>query len=85
MTGSRKGVVRIPRSALLSQDVARRKGEVFSLDNGFARRRAVATGSIEGEQVEIVSGLRAGETVVTRGAFLLSDGDPVKVAGNGGP
>lgn len=84
VTGSRKGVVRIPRSALLSQDVARRKGEVFSLDNGIARRRAVATGSIEGEQVEIVSGLRPGETVVTRGAFLLSDGDPVKVAGNGG-
>ena len=84
VTGSRKGVVRIPRSALLSQDVARRKGEVFSLDNGFARRRAVATGSIEGEQVEIVSGLRAGETVAPRAAFLLSDGDPVKVAGNGG-
>ena len=84
VTGSRKGVVRIPRSALLSQDVALRKGEVFCLDNGIARRRTVATGSIEEEQVEIVSGLRPGETVVTRGAFLLSDGDPVKVAGNGG-
>jgi len=84
VTGSRKGVVRIPRSALLSQDVARRKGEVFLLDNNVARRRAVATGSIEGEIVEIVSGLRPGETVVTRGAFLLSDGDAVKVSGNGG-
>jgi len=84
VTGSRKGVVRIPRSALLSRDVARGKGEVFFIDNGIARRRAVATGSIEAEQVEIVSGLRAGDPVVTRGAFLLSDGDPVKVAGNGG-
>ena len=84
VTGSRKGVVRIPRSALLSRDVARRKGEVFFIDNGVARRLAVSTGSIEAEQVEIVSGLRAGDPVVTRGAFLLSDGDPVKVAGNGG-
>lgn len=84
VTGSRKGVVRIPRSALLSQDVARRKGEVYFLDNNIARRRAVTTGSIEGEQVEIVSGLRPGDSVVTRGAFLLSDGDAVKVSGNGG-
>lgn len=84
LTGSRRGVVRIPRPALLSQDVARRKAEVFLLDNNVARRRAVATGSVEGEFVEIVSGLRPGEAIVTRGAFLLSDGDAVKVAGNGG-
>jgi len=84
VTGSRKGVVRVPRSALLSQDVPRRKGEVFYLDNNIARRRVVATGAIDGEQVEIVSGLRADDPVVTRGAFLLSDGDAVKVAGNGG-
>lgn len=84
VTGSRKGVVRIPRSALLSQDVSRRKGEVYFLDNNIARRREVTTGSIEGEQVEIVSGLRPGDSVVTRGAFLLSDGDAVKVSGNGG-
>lgn len=84
VTGFRKGIVRIPRSALLSQDVARRKGEVFYLDNNIARRRVVATGSIEGEQAEIVSGLQPGDSVVTRGAFLLSDGDEVKVAGNGG-
>ena len=84
VTGSRKGVVRIPRSALLSQDVARGKGEVFYLDNNIAHRRVVATGTIDGDQVEIVSGLRPGDPVVTRGAFLLTDGDAVNVAGNGG-
>ncbi|MFA6148437.1 MAG: efflux RND transporter periplasmic adaptor subunit [bacterium] len=84
VTGSRRGVVRIPRSALLSQDVARRKGEVFLLDNNVARRRVVTTGSTEGELVEIVSGVRPGDRVATRGAFLLSEGDAVKVAGNGG-
>jgi RND family efflux transporter MFP subunit len=79
-TGDRKGVVRIPRTALLSWNVAARKGEVFVVDNNVARRRGVTTGAVQGDLVEIPSGLRSGETVVTRGAFLISDGDAVKVA-----
>ncbi|MHB8782093.1 MAG: efflux RND transporter periplasmic adaptor subunit [Desulfobacteria bacterium] len=77
-TGVRKGVVQVPRTALLSWNVAARKGEVFVVDN-VARRRGVTTGAVQGDRVEIPSGLRSGETVVTRGAFLLSDGDAVKV------
>jgi len=81
-TGVRKGVVLIPRTALLSWNVAARKGEVFVVDN-VARRRGVVTGTVQGDRVEIPSGLRPGETVVTRGAFLLSDGDAVKIAAAG--
>ena len=83
VTGGRKGVVLVPRTALLSWNVAARKGEVFVADNNVARRRGVATGAVQGDRVEIPSGLRSGETVVTRGAFLLSDGDAVKVAAAG--
>ncbi|MHB1012075.1 MAG: efflux RND transporter periplasmic adaptor subunit, partial [Desulfobacteria bacterium] len=79
-TGVRKGVVQVPRTALLSWNVAARKGEVFVVDNNVARRRGITTGAVQGDRVEIPSGLRSGETVVTRGAFLLSDGDAVKVA-----
>jgi len=79
-TGVRKGVVQVPRTALLSWNVAARKGEVFVVDNNVARRRGVTTGTVQGDLVEIPSGLRSGETVVTRGAYLLSDGDAVKVA-----
>jgi RND family efflux transporter MFP subunit len=82
-TGRRKGVVLVPRTALLSWNVAARKGEVFVVDNNVARRRGVATGAVEGDRVEIPAGLRSGETVVTRGAFLLSDGDAVKIAAPG--
>ena len=82
-TGGRKGVVLVPRAALLSWSVAARKGEVFVVDNNVARRRGVSTGAVQGDRVEIPSGLRPGETVVTRGAFLLSDGDAVKVAAAG--
>ncbi|MBI5904561.1 MAG: efflux RND transporter periplasmic adaptor subunit [Deltaproteobacteria bacterium] len=84
VTGARKGVVLIPRESLLSWDVSGRRGEVFLVDNGVARRRAVATGAVQGGAVEIPSGLPPGAPVITRGGFLLSDGDAVKVAGNGG-
>lgn len=83
VTGGRKGVVQVPRTALLSWNVAARKGEVFVVDNNVARRRGVTTGTIQGDRVEIPSGLRSGESVVTRGAFLLSDGDAVKAAAAG--
>ena len=82
-TGGRKGVVQVPRTALLSWNVAARKGEVFVVDNNVARRRGVTTGAIQGDKVEIPSGLRSGEAVVTRGAFLLSEGDAVKIAAAG--
>jgi membrane fusion protein (multidrug efflux system) len=82
-TGVRKGVVQVPRTALLSWNVAAGKGEVFVIDNNVARRRGVTTGAVQEDSVEIPSGLRTGETVVVRGAFLLSDGDAAKVAAAG--
>jgi len=83
VTGRRTGVVQVPRTALLSWSVAARTGEVYVVDNSVARRRQVTTGAVQGDRVEVPSGLRAGETVVTRGAYLLSDGDAVKVAATG--
>jgi len=82
-TGVRKGVVLIPRTALMSWNVAAGKGEVFVVDNNVARRRGVTTGAVRGDDVEIPSGLRSGNTVVIRGAFLLSEGDAVKIAAEG--
>ncbi len=80
VTGARKGVVQVPRDALQSWDVAGRRGEVFVVADNVARRRDVTTGAVLAGVVEIPSGLRPGEAVVTRGAFNLKDGDPVRVA-----
>ena len=40
----------------------------------------MTTGSVQGDRVEIASGLNAGERVVIRGGFTLKDGDAVRPA-----
>ncbi len=84
LTGTRSGVLRVPRTALLSWDVRAGKGEIFVVTGDTARRRTVSTGAAMGEDVEIVAGLSAGDRVVTRGAFNLQDGDRVTLAGTKG-
>lgn len=83
ITGARKGVVMLPRPALASWDTAGRKGTVYVLEGDTARLRSVTTGLVSGEQVEIVTGVRAGETYVVRGGFTLKDGDKVVKGGAG--
>jgi RND family efflux transporter MFP subunit len=45
----------------------------------IAQRRTVVTGLVDGEHVEIRSGLRAGELIVTQGHSSLRDGTPISV------
>lgn len=79
VTGSRSGILRIPRGALLTFDPITNAGVVFVVAGDKAARRAVTVGIASGSEVEIVSGLAAGDTVVSRGAFNLRDGDRVSV------
>jgi len=79
VTGKRTGILKIPRAALLSWDVASKKGEVFAVNQDVARRRPIQTGTILGDHVEIISGLAAGDLVVTRGGFNVKEGDKVNV------
>ncbi|HJX15819.1 MAG TPA: efflux RND transporter periplasmic adaptor subunit, partial [Candidatus Deferrimicrobiaceae bacterium] len=85
VTGKRTGVLQAPRASLLSWDVGGRKASLFVVTDNVARLRQVGTGVVSGDGVEIVSGLSAGEMVITRGGFNVRDGDRVKVTqGNGG-
>lgn len=79
LTGQRTGILQVPRGALLLWDVEAHKADCFITDGNKALRRAVTTGAVEGESVEITSGLAAGDSVITRGAFNLADGDKVAV------
>ncbi|MCJ7642016.1 MAG: hypothetical protein MUO29_09010, partial [Desulfobacterales bacterium] len=79
ITGKRSGILRIPRTALVSWDIAAKQGDLFVVSGETAGRRTVRTGGILGDFVEITSGLSPGEPVVTRGGFNLKDGDRVEV------
>jgi RND family efflux transporter MFP subunit len=66
--------LRVPVSAVLQ------RGEVelvFVVANGHAQLRIVKTGKRVGDEVELASGVDAGEPVVTEGASSLLDGQPV--------
>jgi membrane fusion protein (multidrug efflux system) len=71
------------RSALVVPIVSlvERTGEkfVFLVDGGQARLKSIAIGAVVGDVIEIVSGLKGDEKVVTTGAGQLNDGDKIKV------
>ncbi len=52
---------------------------VFVIDGDRAEERIVMTGQAVGDQVEIASGLKAGERVATSGVDQLVDGVRVAV------
>ena len=79
LAGKRTGVMKIPRMALLTWDVAGKKAEVFVVNEDVARRQTVRTGNISGDQVEVTSGLAPGQLVISRGGFNVIDGDKVNV------
>lgn len=68
--GTRTDVITVPYSAVLSRDD---RQSLFVVDNSSAARRDVKLGFRDGDQVEIVSGLSAGENLVIRGQQNLKD------------
>jgi membrane fusion protein (multidrug efflux system) len=70
--GTRPDAVVVPVEALVPEGEGYR---VFVVDaQGRATARAVTVGGRTERDVEILSGLKGGEKVVTRGAFGLEDG-----------
>lgn len=80
LTGLRRNVLQVPKSALVDWDPVRGQADVFVVNGDKAERRTVQTGSATADAVEVTQGLQPGEQVVTRGAFTLRSGDRVLVA-----
>lgn len=68
--------LRVPVSAIVQRG---QMELVFVANDGHAQMRIVKTGKRVGGEVEIVSGVDAGEKVVIEGAESLMDGQPVEV------
>jgi len=81
VTGTRTGVLQVPRAVLGRYDTAQQTATLFVLEGQTARLRSVKTGAANGEMVEIREGLKQGEQYVSRGGFTLRDGDKIVVQG----
>jgi hypothetical protein len=68
--------VQVPKAAIRT---AAGKSIVFVVKEDKVERRAVSVGLETSGQVEVLSGLVAGERVVIEGPPTLQDGDKVKV------
>ena len=75
VTGTHPNAVTVPRSVVL-----RREGKlvlfIVGADN-IAHQKEIELGAEKGEQVEIVSGVKAGEKLVSEGQYELADGAKV--------
>ena len=83
VTGIRKGILLIPRSALLNWDLSKNAAELYVVKGDRGELRRVQTGVTSGDYVEITSGLTTDDLVITRGAFNLRSGDRIRVTSQG--
>jgi HlyD family secretion protein len=80
-TQTRKDALVLPSTAVV--DLGGRRG-VFQLQNDTAVFRTVQVGTEQGALVEVLSGLKEGDQVISTGAGALRDGDRVALAGQNG-
>jgi RND family efflux transporter MFP subunit len=74
--GTTRDTTLVPRDALVYRGD---QPGVYLVENDTARFRSVETGLTQEDKVEVISGLKEGDTVITRGANTVKEGDRVKV------
>jgi membrane fusion protein (multidrug efflux system) len=84
IVATRTGVLQVPREALLNWNVEQQTADVFVVRGDQVEKRVVTVGTAGGAAVEVISGLQAGDQVVTRGGFALGQNDRVAVVKGGG-
>ncbi len=83
VTGRRSGVLQVSRAVLGNYDTTSHTARIFVADGQTASLRQVKTGVTNGEQVEIMEGLKPSEQYIVRGGFTLKDGDRITVQAAG--
>jgi RND family efflux transporter MFP subunit len=74
----RSNVPLVPAIAVLRDDP--NQPFVIVAAGGVAERRPVVIGLVDAENIEILSGLKSGELIVTQGHSALRDGTPISVS-----
>jgi membrane fusion protein (multidrug efflux system) len=70
--------VLVPKNAVLAEDA---ESAVFVIQDSIAYRRIVKTGYMNGANIEILSGLQPGDTIITTGQGSLKDSSKVEIVG----
>jgi membrane fusion protein, multidrug efflux system len=84
LTVNRQNVLQVPREALSNWDVVAKKARLFVVEGDRAKGREVRTGFVADAGVEILSGLKPGETCIVRGSFNVKEGDRLIIAAKTG-
>jgi len=73
---TKANAIRVPREAVIRE---LREAHIFVVEGAVAKRRDLTLGVEEGDFIEALSGVKAGEKVIVAGQGALRDGSPVKV------
>ena len=74
----KRTVILVPRKAVVPNPDDPDASMVYVVSAGRAKRESVTVGPINGDKIEIVSGLHGGEMIVSSGAYGLADNVPVE-------
>ena len=66
----------VPKGAVIAEDA---ESAVFVVQDSVAYRKLVKTGYVNGANIEVLEGLRAGEKIVTTGQGSLKDSSKVEI------
>jgi len=75
-TLSRKNALVIPKQALMTDA---QQPYVYVVEGGTAKVKIITTGLVQNDQVEVLSGLKTGQAVVTGGQINLRDGSSISI------
>lgn len=78
VTDRRQGTLVVPKKALVLETD---EDDVFVFSEGTARRVRIQPGFVDGDMVEVVSGLAEGDLVITLGQEGLKEGTRIRLAG----
>ena len=78
ITGTREGALMVPEQSVVLRPVGK---VVYVVEGSKVRQQIVRTGGKEGGLVEIIDGLKGGESVALDGAGFLTQDAPVTVKG----
>ena len=74
---SQRKAVTVPAESVVIRDG---RSYVLTLQGDRSHLRAVTTGRRQGDEIEIIEGVQAGDKVVVKGAGFLNENDLVRVA-----